>query len=807
MITSKEKSLIEKLEEEPFGGCTLRVRRVRHRVIGAIPSVCLEKAEIMTGVFKKTEGEPRVIRQAKAFRELCELKSISIQDDELIVGLPGSKTRAGVLNPDTDYWILSDELDSISTREQDPYLITEEQKVLFREYIEPYWKGRTFWDVWNTTAPEDLHQLNEAVVACVLSGKDQSGHSLFIPDYELVLKIGISGIRQRINEKLASLDLAIPGHFEKWTYLNALLTVCEGIEKLAGRYAALALEKAGDEKDPIRKVELERIAEICRKVPLQPADTFWEALQSFWLYHVCLNIEYSCASFNPGRMDQYLYPYYKKEIEEGKISKEQAQELLEILWVKFSEVMFIIDKGYSIFAPGYARFQNVVCGGVTKSGQDGVNELSYMMIQSAMDIRLSQPNLSVKFNKKNPELLLRKAGELAGLGTGQPQFYNDEVGTKYLMELDLPFDDAYNWGTLGCKDLGLAGKIGSVRVPTSVNMGAAMEMALLNGKNRRSHLPVPQTGDPRSFKTYEEFKEAVKLLLAYQIKKAAEIALIIEVILQEQSPSLLTSLSYEECIENAKDCMSGGAKYNPGPEIVAMGLADIVNSLSVIKKLIYEDKKLTWDKLLKALEKDFAGYEDIRDMCLAVPKFGNDIPEIDRVATEISRFVGEEARRYKGLYGGKRILVGTAAAGHLYNGMAVGALPSGRKAWVPLADGASPMQGTDKNGPTAVLNSISKCSLDVYCSPLLNMKLDPLLFKNERGVENFVSLVKSWHDLGIYHIQFNVVSPEILRNAQKQPEEYQGLMVRVSGYCARYIDLNTDIQNDIIERTTFVTAN
>jgi pyruvate formate-lyase/glycerol dehydratase family glycyl radical enzyme len=808
-IVEKERGLTERLEEESFGGCTLRVREARQRVLSTVPSICLEKAKIMTEVFMKTEAEPRVMRQAKAFRETCERKTIFIQDDELIVSSPASKIRAGILGPDTDYWILSDEVDTISTREQDPYLITEDQKKLFKEFIEPYWKGKSFWDVWNATAPEELRQLNEAIVACILSGKDQSGHSLFVPNYELVIKIGINGIRKRINERLASLDAAIPGHYEKIVYLNALLIVCDGMDTLAKRYARLAREKAAREKQPQRKAGLEKIAEICQRVPTNPARTFWEALQSLWFYHVCTLIDYGCASNNPGRMDQYLYPYYKKDIEEGRLTKEQAQELLECLWVKFSEVLNLVDKDYARFVPGYARFQNVACGGITAGGQDGVNELSYMMIQATMDVRLAQPSFAVKYNKrKNPDSFLRKAAELVALGTGHPQFYNDEVGIKYLMDLGIPFGDAYNWSINSCKDLGLTGKIGSPRVPAGINLAAAVELTLLNGVSRltKSRLPVPQTGDPRNFKTYEEFKEAVKAQLTYLIKKAAEIALIIEATLQEQNPALLVSLSCEECIESAKDCMAGGTKYNPGPEIVVTGHADIINSLAVIKKLIYDDKKLTWDQLLEALANDFEGYEEIREMCLAAPKYGNDIPEVDEIATEITQFLGEEARKYKGLHGGRRIVVPPASAAHLYNGVAVGALPSGRKAWMPLSDGISPMQGTDGEGPTAVLKSISKCCLDIYCSPLLNMKLDPSLFRDERGVGDFMGLMKSWHDLGLYHVQFNVISPEILREAQKHPEKYRGLMVRVSGYCAYFVDLYKEIQDEIIARTTFEAA-
>jgi pyruvate formate-lyase/glycerol dehydratase family glycyl radical enzyme len=804
-----EKEMVKDFEVEAFGGCTPRIRKARQRSLATRPSICLEKASIMTEVFMKTEGEPLIVRRAKAFREACKRKTIFIQDDELIVGHPAGKIRAASSSPETNYWLLSEELDTISTREQDPYTITEEQKKLFKDFIEPYWKGKSFWDIWQATAPKDLQQLDESIVTFIQDGRDVQGHGVFLPDYELVIKIGIEGIKKNVHKKLNFFDISLPGNFEKSIYLKALLIVCDGISRLAKRYATLAREMLKNEKQPNRKAELEEIAKILDQVPVKPARTFWEALQSMWIYHVCALIDYGSADYNPGRMDQYLYPYYKKDIDEGRLTRDQAQELLESLWLKFTELSFLVAKSYTLFVPGYPTFQQATCGGITRSGQDGVNPLSYMMIQAAMDIRSSQPNLSVRYNKrKNPDSFLRYAIDLVALGTGHPQFYNDEVGTKYLMDMGIPFDDAYNWSPLGCKDAGITGKMGNLRVPTMINLAAVLELTLLNGISRfkKSCLRVPQTGDPKTFGSYEQFENAFKAQLTYQIKKGAEIALILESTLRDIRPDLLTSLTYLECIENAKDFMAGGAKYHPGPEIGTVGHADIFNSLAAIKTLVYEEKKLTWDRLLNALDNDFKGFEDEKEMCLAVPKFGNDIAEVDEIGTAITQFIGEEVRKYNGLYGDRRTAETTAAATHLFAGLGVGALPSGRKAWVPLADGISPMHGTDRNGPTAVLKSISKCCLELYFAPLLNMKLDPSLFVDERGIVDLLAFMKTWHDLGLYHVQFNVVSPEMLREAQIEPEKYRSLMVRVSGYCAYFVDLFKDVQDEIIARTTFCTS-
>ena len=806
VILEKETKLADRSKDKSFGGCTPRIRQARERCRSTAASICLEKAAIMTEVFMKTESEPLVMRRAKAFKEACKRKTIFIEEDELIIGHPASKIRGTSPSIDTNYWILSEELDTISTRAQDPCLITEDQKKLFKEYIEPYWKNKSFWDIWQAMAPEDLKKIDESMITFLQDGKDVQGHGVFLPDYELVLKIGVKGIRKRINKRLSSLDISVPENYEKTIYLRALLIVCDGIELLAKRYARMAREKANEEKPGRRKKELEKIAEICEQVPVNPARTFWEALQSMWTYHTCTLIDYGSADYNPGRMDQYLYPYYKKDIEEGRLTQEQAQELLEALWIKFTELSFLVSKSYTLFVPGSPTFQQATCGGVKSDGQNAVNELSYMMLQATINIRSTQPNLSVRYNKgRNPDSFLRKAVELLSLGTGHPQFYNDEVGTKYLIDMGIPFEDAYDWSPLGCKDNGITGKMGNLRIPTMINLAAVLEVTLLNGmlRSNKSRLPVPHTGDPRTFKTFEELKKAIKTQLAYLIKKGSEIALILETTLKDTRPDLLTSLTYEECVENAKDYMAGGAKYHPGPEIGTVGHADIFNSLLVIKKLIYDEKKLTWDRLLKALENDFQGFEDVREMCLAIPKFGNDVPEVDEIGTELTKFVGTEVRKYKGLYGDRRTAETTAAATHLFAGLAVGALPSGRKAMQPLADGISPMHGTDKNGPTAVLKSVSKCALDLYYAPLLNMKLDPVLFKDERGISDIMAFMKTWHDLGLYHVQFNVVSPEMLRDAQKHPEKYGSLMVRVSGYSAYFVGLNKDVQDEIIARTTF----
>lgn len=780
-----------------------RVQKAKERVLATKPSIDLENALILTESFMKTEGEPIAIRIAKGFREQCQRKTVSIWDDELIVGCSGSKIRGGVLCPNTCWPVLDKELDTISTRSQDPFQISEEDKKLLKDFIKPYWKGRSLQEAWQARVPDELRQLmDNAVIFADL--RTIRGPGELTVDYEWIITSGINGIRKKIEEELASLDVATYEGYEKSTYLNALLIACDGIVTLAERYAQLAEQMAAEEKDPRRKAELEGIAEICHWVPANPARTFWEAVQSFYFYQVCIIMQQQGPAYNPGRMDQYLYPYYQQDIAAGSITKEQAQELLDCLWVKLAESCLFQDERTAKYAAGYMMFQNTCCGGITKNGLDAVNELSYMMIQATADVRLYQPSLSIRYNKgKNPDSFLRKVIDLVALGIGFPSIHNDEIGIKTMLHKGVPLEEANNWNPCGCVETNLAGKMRTYTDYAHMNLGSVVEFALTNGVQRLTKAKLAaQTGDPRKFKSFQEFKEAIKAQLAHLIRKAVEMNQILESVVGEIRPVPVVSLSFKECVENAKDYEWGGAKYSLGNAISLVGVADIIDSLATVKKLIYEDKALSWDTLLEALASNFEGHEEIRRMCLSTPKYGNDIGEVDEIATEIIQFIAEEIGKYRGKHG--KMLCGILpVTAHIPGGLLVGALPSGRKACVPLSDGLSPMQGTDVNGPTAILKSVSKINHSMYGSgTLLNMKLDPSLLKDERGKTTLMSLLKSMCDLGVYHIQINVVSPETLIEAQKYPEKHRDLMVRVAGYTAYFVELEKTVQNEIISRTT-----
>lgn len=785
------------------GPVSSRVEKARERLLGTKPFVDLENAQIMTESFLSSEGEAYVFRKAKAFREQCERKTVRIWEDELIVGQPGSKIRYGLLCPDACWSILESELDTISTRSQDPFEITEEDKQMFLKVIKPYWQGKSVYETWQVRLPEDIRQLSGSS-AIYVNRKAVRGPGELTGGYDWIVQSGINGIRKTIDETLSTLDPTVAEEYDKIQYLKALLEVCDGIVTLSNRYAQLAENLAKSETDTRRKEELNKIAQICRWVPENPARTFWEGLQAVWLYHACILMDQNATSYNIGRVDQYLNPLYQSDIDGGNINQAFAQELLDSFWVKFSEPCLFQDKENAKVAAGYMMFQNACCGGVDENGQNAVNNLSYMVLQATMDVRLYQPSLSVRYNLgKNPDSFLRKVVELISLGTGFPAFHNDEVGIKMMMDKGVSLKEAHEWNPCGCVETNLMGKMKGITDFAEVNLGSAVEFALIEGRQRLTGTQLlPSQGHPSEFENFTAFKEAVKKSLSYMIKKIVEANQVLESITWRLKPVPVASLSHKECVKRAKDYEWGGAKYNTGNGIILIGVADLLNSLAAINKIMYEDKSLKWGELLEALSRDFEGYEDIRNLCMSAAKWGNDLREVDDLATEMFQFIADEVRQYNGRHGQMTCGILPVTA-EVPLGAVVGALPSGRKAWKPLTDGISPTGGTDITGPTAVLKSISRIPHHLFTSgTLLNMKLDPVLIEDDRGKSNLMDYLKSFCDLGNYHIQFNVVTTETLQKAQKIPEDYRDLLVRVSGYTAYFVELGKEIQDEIIGRTT-----
>lgn len=778
-----------------------RIKRLKNRVLQTRPEMDLENARILTEGFNEAEGEPLVVRKAKAFRKQCLEKTVTIWDDELIVGCSGSKIRAGILCADSCWSVLNDELETISERKYDPFYLKPEDRKVFEEQIRPYWKGKSNYEEWLAQIPDDTRELRDNGVVYI-DRKAVRGWGETTAGYEWLIKEGIAGIIKVVEKRRAELDITIPGHYEQDYYLKALLIVAEGIMKLAERYAAEADHLASIEEDPQRKRELQEIAQICRHVPANPARTFREALQSFYLYHICIFMEQNAASYNPGRMDQYLWPYYKADLDAGRITPEEAQELLDCLWIKFSEPCLFQDATTAEFAAGYPMFQNVCVGGVDHTGRDAVNDLSYMILQATMDVQLYQPSLSVRYSlAKNPNSFLRKVVELVSLGTGFPAFHNDDLGIMMLMNKGIPLREALNWNPCGCVETNLEGRLRQYTALADINLGSMVEFALLDGKNRKSGKYISaRTGSPLDFKAYDAFLAAVKAHIKYAVKAVVRGSHVIDEIgMNRPCPAL--SLTFKECIQRAKDYAWGGAKYNTGNGIILIGVADLINSLATVRHIVFEKQQATMSELLEALEKDFQGYERLYKLCLDAPKYGNDDPMVDDIAGDMFTFIADEIEQYSSKYG--RMTPGILpVSGNTPFGLEVGALPSGRRAWSPLADGVSPSGGTDFNGPGSVLKSVARIPHARFVQgTLLNMKIEPAMLNTENGITQMMNLLKSMCSLGVYHVQFNVIDQEKLIRAQQYPDEYKGLLVRVAGYTAYFVELGKDVQDEIIGRT------
>ncbi|PAB60463.1 glycyl radical protein [Anaeromicrobium sediminis] len=782
-------------------GCLERIERLKSKLLEVRPEMDLENARILTESFMETEGLPHVLRKAKAFHKQCSEKTINIWEDELIVGCSGSKKRGGILCADTCWSVLDAELDTISNRKYDPFYLRDEDRAIFQEVIKPYWKGRSNYEKWLAQVPEETKELTDNGILYI-NRKAVRGFGETTAGYEWLLNVGISGIVKEIEKSRAKLDITVPGDYQKDYYLKSQLIAADGIKILIERHAELARKYANETDDLIRKEELNQIASICDSISWNPVRSFREALQLFYFYQTCIFMEQNAASYNPGRMDQYLWKYYENDLEKGIITVDEAQELLDCLWIKFSEPCLFQDEVTAEFAAGYPMFQNVCVGGVDDCGRDAVNDLSYMILQATMDVKLYQPSLSVRYSvAKNPNSFLKKVVDLMSLGTGFPAFHNDDIGIRMLMNKGIPLKEAFNWNPCGCVETNLEGRTKQYTALADINLGSMVEFALLNGKMRKNNKVISvRSGDPLEFHTYGKFLEAVKDQIRYSVRACVMGSHVIDEICMDRTCPAL-SLTFKECIESAKDYAWGGAKYNVGNGIILIGVADLINSLATVRHIIYNEKSTSMSELLKALENNFEGYDILHKMCMDAPKYGNDDPLVDDIAGEIYTFIADEIESYNSKFG--KMSPGILpVSGNTPFGLEVGALPSGRKAWTPLADGVSPSGGSDMNGPTAVLKSVANIPHDRFTQgTLLNMKVEPSMISNEGGKIQMMSLLKSMCTLGVYHVQFNVIDQEKLIKAQKDPEKYKGLLVRVAGYTAYFTELGKDIQDEIIGRT------
>jgi len=779
-----------------------RVQKLKERLINTSPSITAEREEMVKEVYEDYKNETIEILRARALEKILNGISISINDDELIVGnMASSKSRSvGLFLEYSSEWI-EKELDLFSVRSSDRLEIDKKTKDKIKDIL-PFWKGKTLKEYAFSLMPEETKAVYETgVLAIDLHLFSGLGHVAL--GYDKVLKYGFEGIIERIEKRKNKLDLTNAEDIKKARYLKAIKIAANSAILFANRYADLAEKMASNEKDNKRKDELNKIAKICRKVPKEPAETFHEAIQSFFFVQLITQIESDGTAVSPGRLDYFTYPYYKKDIEEGRITPEEAQELLDLLFIKINEILKVWNAEDAKFFGGFPISQNLNAGGLDKDGRDATNDVSYMLVQALADVRLPQPAFSVRFHANTPDDFVDMVSEAVKLGTGMPAIYNDEAIIPAMMNRGISLKDAREYAIIGCVEPSVHGKDWPRANGGFINFAKILELALNDGICRLTGKQMGlKTGKLEDFNSFDEVMEAYYKQFDYFTKHLVIINNLIDIAHAEKAPLLFISSITDNCIDECKDVTRGGAKYNTtGP--LAVGVANVADSLAAIKKLVFEDQVLKSKTLSEVLDNNFERAEDIRKMLINnAPKYGNDEDYVDDIAHDISLYYCEIIREYKNGAGEPFSGAFIPVSSNVPLGKEVGATPDGRKSKSPLAEGVSPSQGYDKKGPTAVINSVSK--LDQEQAPigvLLNQKIDPSVLEGDRGTKILGSLIKTYFQQKGQHIQFNVVSADTLRACQRNPEKYKNLVVRVAGYSAFFNDLDKSVQDDIILRT------
>lgn len=767
------------------------------------PAVDVERARIYTQSFMETEGEAVIIRRAKAYKKYCEERQIRLPDEQLILGDTAIKPRAGTIAPEFHCGWLSKELHTIASRKQDPYETTPEVIRELEEEIFPYWEGKTVSEHWLAQIPPYVRELAVKTGIIDTEIKTQSAPGETAPYWAMLVEKGLGRIMEEAREHIEKLDDSNPEDFDKINFYQASLMTLEGLSAYIRRLGDLAAEQAKKETST-RKEELEIMAQNCYHLTAERPKTFWQGLQYVYFILVGCLMEGNGPSYSPGRVDQYLYDFYEKDLAEGRLTVEEALELIEAFYIKAAETTWFLSENAVMYFAGYQPFHSLIVGGIDKSGRDVTNELSYLFLTAKMDVQLHGPSVCARVHKQSPEDLLIHVAKLARMGTGFPAIYNDESAIKMMLLSGGTMEEAREYQMVGCVEPFISGKMAKWSDGGHYNFASAMEFVLTDGRsimndNRKLGL---STGDPRQM-TFEEIKEAVKKQLAYMIKAISICANVNEKLYYEMTPFPFVSTLLDGTYETGKDLTAGGVKYTIGPALIGTGIADLVNSLSAIKKHVFDDKTISIDQLIEAIEHNFEGYEEMRLMLEnTTPMYGNDIDEVDRMAGEMTDFAYNTISGHKSWRGPAFISGLYPVSSHVPHGLVVGALPYGRKAGTALADGCSPKGGTDHDGPTAVLKSVSKINHEVHTSgTLLNMRLDPVSVEGDLGLSRIAQIIRTFVDLNIYHIQFNVVNTDVLLAAQKDPDNYKSLIVRVAGYSAYFTELCKEMQDDIIQRT------
>lgn len=824
-----------------------RIQKLVDALYEHMPVIESARAKLITESYKETEGEPIITRRAKAFAHILHNIPIIIRDNELIVGSSTIAPRGCQTFPEFSYEWLEAELDTVATRTADPFEIAEETKAELKE-ADKYWKGKTTSELATSyMAPEAIKAIEHNIFTPGNYFYNGVGHVTV--KYWEVLETGFEGIMEKAQKELDGCSVGDGNYARKSHFLEAVILSCKAVIDYAGRYAKLAQEMAAQTSDPVRKKELFVIAENCSRVPAKGAQNFYEACQSFWFVQQLLQMESSGHSISPGRFDQYMYPYYKKDMEAGTITREFAQELMDCIWVKLNDLNKCRDAASAEGFAGYSLFQNLIAGGQNKEGEDVTNDLSVMCIQASMHVHLPAPSLSVRVWNGSPHEFLIKAAELTRTGIGLPAYYNDEVIIPALQNRGLSLEDAREYNIIGCVEPQKAGKTEGWHDAAFFNMCRPLELVFSNGMDKGEMVGIP-TGDVTQMKTFDEFFDAYKKQMEYCISLLVNADNAIDVAHAERCPLPFLSCMIDDCLKEGKSVQEGGAVCNfTGPQ--GFGIANMADGLFAIRKLVYEDKKvsmkelkeaLAWnydkgldaqsagdmtEMIMKAMQKagrnvdastaegllkTFMGmkpgeqktqrFKEIHDMIDEVPKFGNDIPEVDYFAREVAYTYTKPLQKYNNPRGGKFQAGLYPVSANVPLGGQTGATPDGRYAHTPVADGVSPSAGKDVKGPTAAATSVSRLDHFIVSNgTLFNQKFHPSALSGREGLEKFVALIRGYFDQKGMHMQFNVVDRQTLLDAQEHPEKYKHLVVRVAGYSALFTTLSRSLQDDIIRRT------
>ncbi len=732
-----------------------------------------------------------------------------IRDNELIVGSLTKNPRSCQVFPEFSNQWLVDEFDKFEKRTSDLFKIPEETKSKLKEVFK-YWQGKTVSELATSyMTNETKDAMNTKVFTVANYHFNGLGH--ISVDYPKVLEKGFLGIIKETENAIINADKSNPEYVKKKVFWDSIIISCKAAIKYANRYSELAKKLADETLDINRKNELLKIAEICSKVPANPAETFYEACQSFWFVQAIISLESNGHAISPARFDQYMYPYYKNDIDNKFATKEVNTEILHCLWVKFNDLTKVRDETTTKAFSGYSMFQNLIVGGQTPDGKDATNELSYMCLEATGSLKLPQPSLCVRIWSKTPDEFLIRTCELTRLGTGLPAFYNDEVVIPTLINQGLTIEDARDYAIVGCVEPQKPGKTDGWYDAAFFNLAKILELSMNNGRLNGKQVG-PETGEFTSFKNIDDFINAYKKQIEYFVFHMVAADNCVDIAHAERAPLPFLSSMLDDCIGTGKSIQEGGGHYRfSGP--LGVGIANVGDSFMAIKKLIFDENKITLLKLKAAVDSNFgeneddpikkAEYEDIKQLILnRVPKFGNDIDEVDEFTRDGALIYCKEVLKYTNQRGGKFIPGLYPVSNNVYLGSLVGATPDGRNAFKPLADGVSPTRGADVNGPTAAANSVSK--LEHFAAPsgtLFNQKFNPNSLQGDNGLKNLGSLIRSYFDRKGMHIQFNVIDKKVLLEAQKHPEQYRDLIVRVAGYSAQFICLDKGVQDDIIKRT------